>query len=121
MSGNVTQFSADKFNGNLSFGRGILTGYEAMEDFLKMDVFFVVATIATVVLATLLGVALAYAIRFLRTVNRIGESIEEEADMIRSDIQETRARVKNFRLLHLFPLLGKSAKRIAARSARKKD
>jgi hypothetical protein len=92
-----------------------------MEDFFKMDVFFVVATAATVVVAVLLCVVLAYLIRFMRIVNRIGDSIEEETDMIRSDIQETRARVKDFRFLHLFPLLGKSAKRIAARSKRKKD
>ena len=92
-----------------------------MEDFLKMDVFFFVATLAMVLVTILISVALAYVIRFLRIVNRISETVEEETDMIRSDIQEARARVKNFRFIHLFPLLGKSAKRIATRGKQKKD
>lgn len=92
-----------------------------MEDFFKMDVFFVVATLATVLVAALICITLAYLIRFLRTVNRISETVEEETDMIRGDIQEARSRVRNFRFIHLFPLLRKSARRIASRGKRKKD
>jgi hypothetical protein len=90
-----------------------------MENFFKMDVFFVVATLMAVVIGVLIAVALVYAIRFLRTVNRISDSVEEEADRIRSDIQEARGKVKNFKLLHLFPLLGKSVKRITTRKKKK--
>ena len=91
-----------------------------MEDFFKMDVFFVIATLVTVVVGVLLAVVLVYAIRFMRTANRIGETVEEEAERISADIQKTRAKMKNFKLLHLFPFFGKSEKRAATRK-RKKD
>lgn len=89
-----------------------------MEDFFKMDVFFVVATIATVVVTTLLVIALVYAVRFLRTLDRIGHEVEEEAVALRADIEEARSRVKSFRFAQLFPLLGKMMKRKASRKRR---
>ena len=90
-----------------------------MDDLLKMDIFFVVATLATVIIATLMIVALAFVIKVLRTINRISEEVEEEAVAIREDIAEARQGVREFQFSDLFALFGKSAKRIATRSKRK--
>ena len=90
-----------------------------MDDVLKMDVFFFVATIATAVIALIIAVALVYAVRFLRTLNRIGEEVEQEAHAIREDIAEARSRVRGFRFNDLFALFGKSAKRASSRTKRK--
>lgn len=82
-----------------------------MTDFFKMDVFFVVATVATAVVALILIVALAYAIRFLRTLNRIGDDIEEETEAIREDIHDVRKKVRRFKLASLFTIFARSASR----------
>lgn len=90
-----------------------------MTDFLKMDVFFVVATVATAVIALIAIVALVYAIRFLRTLNRIGDTVEEEAEAIREDIRDARNRVRGFRFSELFSLFGKTIRRAAPRAKKK--
>jgi len=83
-----------------------------MTDFLKMDVFFGVATVATVVVALVLIVALVYAVRLLRTLNRIGDDIEEETVAIREDVADARRKVRGFKLASLFlPLFKKSTRR----------
>lgn len=82
-----------------------------MTDFFKMDVFFVVATIATVVVAIALVVALVYAIRFLRTLNRIGDDIEAETDAIREDIHDMRKKVRRFKLASLLTFFVRGASR----------
>ncbi|HEY0010660.1 MAG TPA: hypothetical protein VGB97_01950 [Candidatus Paceibacterota bacterium] len=84
-----------------------------MEDFLKMDIFFVVATVVMTLIGALVVVALVYAVRFLRTLNRVGDEFAEEAKAIREDVRAARARVKEegFRAASLFSLFGKSVKR----------
>ncbi len=62
-----------------------------MNDFLKMDIFFVTATVALVLVALLLCVFLYYAIRVARKMDRIGALVEEEARAITGDIDELRA------------------------------
>lgn len=89
-----------------------------MNDFLKMDIFFVVATIATVVISTVLVVALVYAVRFLRTLNRIGDEVEEETLAIREDIGDVRAEARRFRFSNLFAFFGRSARRASSRKKR---
>jgi len=71
-----------------------------MNDFLKMDVFFVVSTIAVVVVALLLSYAIYKAIRILRKVEEISDSVSQETALIRGDIEEARlaARREGYRL-----------------------
>ncbi|HEY4489358.1 MAG TPA: hypothetical protein VJA87_02640 [Candidatus Paceibacterota bacterium] len=83
-----------------------------MTDFLKMDVFFGVATVAAVAVTLITIVALAYAVRLLRTLNRIGDDIEEETEAIREDVEAARRKVRGFRFASLFlPLFKKSTRR----------
>ena len=82
-----------------------------MTEFFKMDAFFVVATIATVVIAAITIVALVYAVRFLRTINRVADEIEEEADATREVIKDARKSVRGFRFGQLFSLFRTRAKK----------
>ena len=74
-----------------------------MNDFLKMDVFFVVSTIAVVVVAALLALALIRIIRILRRVEQISDTVSEEAVLVRADVAELRQNVKQegFKLKHM--------------------
>jgi hypothetical protein len=65
-----------------------------MSEFLKMDIFFVIATIGFVILGILLVVALVYVILLLRTLSRIATTVEEEADAIMGDIDDARESIK---------------------------
>lgn len=65
-----------------------------MDDFFKMDVFFVVATLATVVLAALLGLVVYRMYRILTYVERISKEVSDEAALLRGDIANARAAVR---------------------------
>jgi hypothetical protein len=88
-----------------------------MNDFLRMDIFFVVSTIAVVVIAGLVAYALIRILRILRTVERISETVSDEAVLIRSDVSELRRSVKSegFKLLHLARFGRKMAERFMGR------
>lgn len=85
-----------------------------MDDFLKMDVFFAVTTLAVAVVTVLFGVALIYAIRILRTFERLMRSVEDEAELVRADINDVRKKVRaeGLKLSALLGLAHKSGKRI---------
>jgi hypothetical protein len=89
-----------------------------MSEFLKMDIFFVVATIGFVVFALLLCVALWYAIQLLRTINRVANSVEAEAMLLKEDFDEARASIKQegkslmSNMLTLTGFAGKTGKRL---------
>ncbi len=85
-----------------------------MQEFLKMDIFFVVATIAFAVVGILLAIAIVYLVRFLRTLDRIAENVEEETEAIRHDIAGVRSRVKEegAKLGAITEFFGKTARRI---------
>ncbi len=61
-----------------------------MSEFLKMDIFFFVATIGTIVLTTLLSIALFYCIRVVKGMERILGEIEDETKAIRADLGSVR-------------------------------
>jgi hypothetical protein len=82
-----------------------------MDEFLKMDVFFVVATVAVVIIAAVLIVALVYLVRLVRTLNRIGEEVEKEAVEFRKDIHDAREKVRSFRFAKMLTLFGLGATR----------
>ena len=91
-----------------------------MTDFLKMDIFFVVTTIVVVLIGALVIVVLVQVVRFLKTVNRIGEQVEEETAALREDIGEARSRIKQegFRVASLMSLVTKAGKRMTKRAKR---
>ena len=65
-----------------------------MTDFLKQDIFFFVTTVAVVILAIALAVALFYLIRILRNVDTIVEVAKGETHNIVHDIAEARQGIK---------------------------
>lgn len=89
-----------------------------MDEFLKMDIFFVVATLAVAVLAVLSSFILWRLERILKHVEHISEQAAAESDNLREDLAEMRADVRQGkgRLMALLGFVGKSAKRAAKHS-----
>lgn len=74
-----------------------------MGDFAKMDVFFVVTTIAVIVVSILLAIALYRIVRILRNVEHVSQIVSDEGDLMRDDLAQMRAAIKRegFKLSHL--------------------
>lgn len=90
-----------------------------MNDFLKMDIFFVVTTLAVVVTTILLVAVLIRVLRILKNVEDISVIVEEEGQKLRDDIAQVRSRVKEegLRVSHMLDFLGaKKPKRRAKKS-----
>jgi hypothetical protein len=86
-----------------------------MDEFFKMDIFFVVTTAVVVVLGVLSCVALIYLIRLFRTLDRIAGQVKDETEEIRADLDEMRQKTRRegLRLANLLTFFGKTAKRAA--------
>jgi len=84
-----------------------------MDEFFKMDIFFVVTTVVVVSIGVLSCVALLFLIKLFRTLDRIATEVHEEAEEIRADLDEMRRKTKRegLRLAHLLTFFGKTAKR----------
>ncbi len=84
-----------------------------MDEFLKMDIFFVVTTITVVVVGGFMAYALWRLERVLRNVERISSQVAAESESIRLDLAEMRADVRSGkgRLLSLLGFVTKAAKR----------
>jgi hypothetical protein len=87
-----------------------------MDDFLKMDVFFAVTTVAVLVLSILGGIVFLRVLRILKTLERILEIAEKETERVRDDLEGLRAKAKRdgLKLRHVVSFLGgltKSKKR----------
>ncbi len=82
-----------------------------MSDFVKMDVFFVVTTVAVLAIAALLCVALYRILRILRNVEHVSQIVSDEGDLMRSDLAEMRTAIKRegFKLTHLASFARKRA------------
>ncbi|OGZ05209.1 MAG: hypothetical protein A2845_02720 [Candidatus Lloydbacteria bacterium RIFCSPHIGHO2_01_FULL_49_22] len=65
-----------------------------MDDFFKMDVFFVATTGVVIALGVLLIVALFYVIRILKSFDEVMKNVTLESNDIRDDIRILRARVR---------------------------
>jgi hypothetical protein len=93
-----------------------------MDDFLKMDIFFVVATIAVVVVGALVAYALVRLLRILRNVEKLSETVSTEAQFIRTDIDDMRTniRAEGFKWAHLSRFARASAKRFMGGDVNKK-
>ncbi len=88
-----------------------------MDQFLKMDIFFVIATVGVIVLLILVAIAFYYFIRLLRTLNRVALTVEEEAHALKGDLEDARASIKRGgnSLLSLFGFATKTSKRLLAK------
>ncbi len=89
-----------------------------MNDFLKMDIFFGVATAAALILTALAAIALMYAIRLLRTLARISEEVEEEAKALRQDLDDARKETKRKASAYI-AFIEKAVKRLLGRKRKK--
>ena len=90
-----------------------------MNDFLKMDIFFVVTTLAVVVATILLVAVLIRVLRILKNVEDLSVMVEEDGQTLRKDIADVRTRVKEegLRVAHVFDFLApKKTKRRAKKS-----
>jgi hypothetical protein len=82
-----------------------------MSEFAKMDIFFVVTTIAVVIVAALFTIALYYIVRILRNVDHVSQIVSEEGDLMREDIAQMRSSIKRegFKISHLASFARKRA------------
>ncbi len=86
-----------------------------MDEFLKMDIFFVVTTVFVAIMTILLSLVLIRVLRILKNIEDISVLVEAEGHKLREDIAEIRAKVKEegLRAKHMldFLSLGRSPKR----------
>lgn len=66
-----------------------------MDEFLKMDVFFLVTTLVVIVLGFLSALILFRLWKILGHVEHISEHVAEESDLIREDITHLRNDIKS--------------------------
>lgn len=66
-----------------------------MNDFAKMDIFFVVTTASVTLLAILLAIAIVYVIKISKDIKYISNKAKSEADLISQDLSDLRQNVKN--------------------------
>ena len=66
-----------------------------MDNFLKQDIFFFVATVAVVVFMLLAGVLLIYVIKIVRSVHYILDKVKLETDIITKELGELRASIRS--------------------------
>jgi hypothetical protein len=70
-----------------------------MNEILQANVFFVIASIGTVVFIVLLSVALYHVIKVIRSIRRIVERIEAGSETVAEDLRELRASLSPTRVL----------------------
>jgi len=92
-----------------------------MDDFLKMDIFFVVATLLVLIVGALITIVLLQLIRILRTLERIAADVEGEAKVLIADMDDVRVKVRaeGFKLAHMLSLFSKMGKRLLTKSRHK--
>ncbi|MDE2019588.1 MAG: hypothetical protein KGJ13_04535 [Patescibacteria group bacterium] len=78
-----------------------------MSSLIHADIFFFVSTIALVVIALLMVIALVYLIGILRRTRNVVAQIDDEASLLREDIRKARARIEaeGFKIKHLLSFL----------------
>lgn len=84
-----------------------------MSEFLKMDIFFFVTTLAVVLCAGLLSFVLWRIARVLRHVEHISEQVSLESDIFRADLAEVRSDIRRGkgRLKSLIDFFGTKTRR----------
>ena len=91
-----------------------------MEDFLKMDIFFVVTTAVVFGVGTFFMVGLYYVVRILRSVDHISENISHESDSVRQDVALLREKIstEGVRFRHFLEFFEKVFKKSETRQKR---
>ena len=89
-----------------------------MGEFLKMDIFFFVTTVAVVVCIFFVSVALWRIQRILRNVEHITRQVAAESDSVREDLAEMRDEIRQGkgRLTSLFSFMKKTTGRASKKS-----
>ena len=84
-----------------------------MNEFLKMDIFFLVATLAVVLLAFFGAVVLWRLSRVLQNIEHISEQVALESDAVRHDLAGVRSDIRRGkgRLKSIFGFFDKTKKR----------
>lgn len=91
-----------------------------MDQFLKMDIFFVVTTIVVLGGGILCIVALVYVIKILKSVDNVARNVSEESDSMRGDISILRHKIREqgMKVKHFADFFGAM---ISRRKSRKKS
>ena len=95
-----------------------------MEDFLKMDVFFVATTAVVVILGVLSIVALFYLIKIFHNIDRVMKNVGDESDEIRTDLKILREKVRDegMRVKHILDFVrGITARKTKTRTRHKSE
>ena len=66
-----------------------------MDDFLKMDLFFVVTTAVVFLAGLFLLVILFYVVRILRSADHVMENVRLESDSVRTDLGVLRDKIRD--------------------------
>ena len=84
-----------------------------MSDFLKMDIFFAVTTVAVIVVSFVLTLVLIRVLGVLRKIDDVTALVREEGEQLREDIANVREQVQEggLRIGHLFGFLPGMKKR----------
>ncbi|MFA7309801.1 MAG: hypothetical protein WC050_02745 [Candidatus Paceibacterota bacterium] len=94
-----------------------------MNDFLKMDVFFVVSTLVVVVVGIFLTIVLIRVFRILGYVEELSKTVSDEAKDVRADVVELRAHIRRegFKLRHVGRFAKSLIQRATVRKKRSND
>lgn len=84
-----------------------------MSDFLKMDIFFAVTTVAVILSTFMLTLVLIRVLSILKKIDDVTALVREEGEQLREDIQNVRETVQEggLRVGHLFGFLSGMKKR----------
>lgn len=84
-----------------------------MSDFLKMDIFFAVTTVAVIVVSFVLTLVLIRVLSILRKIDDVTALVREEGEQLREDIANVREQVQEggLRIGHLLGFLTGMKKR----------
>ena len=91
-----------------------------MSEFLKMDIFFVVTTIVTIIGGVFVIVALYYLVRILKSVDHLAQNASTESDNIKEDLLllRTKLREEGTKIKHFSDFFGGMMKRREVRKKR---
>ncbi|MDO8521499.1 MAG: hypothetical protein Q7S52_05285 [bacterium] len=65
-----------------------------MDNFFKMDIFFVVTTVAVFLGGVLCVIALLYVIKILKSIDHVAQNVSEESDEMRGDLAILRKKIR---------------------------
>ena len=95
-------------------------GTTAMNDFLKMDIFFIVTTLVVIMLGIAFTLVLFRVWRILGHVEDISRDIRDESALLRNDVAQMRARIKTegFKFAHIMSLFSSRVARFWGRKGK---